>query len=862
MAGYPARFLAGQLVWTTTGTVWALWRVEAKTYPFLATREKIELHDRTRAALMSLGTESMLLSVCEPIDPAGVVEAMVEGVDLDRHPAWVEVATEALDNLGDVELWRRSHWLAVQLPNRSTGGALKASLDAAKAQLGASFGLPPAPIRRQEVMDRQTQADQLSAKLAKFLGKDRVRPATAGELRWLYARAAARGIADLSYDDSWEPRLRSRGRGPDAVLRGPSLTPLGDAVFKEGGDSDDADRPNRHRRYLRVETEQGVAYQTFLVVADMPAVFTYPDGGEALHRADVMSFPVDWCARIRPIANADAQARTKRQARQLRGQFDEYDGETAGPPPTLAAAMEAIDDERAQLAANPAEPELETTFVFVVWARTLAELEGRADQLRSSYEANEYGLPRPTGGQLALFGAMLPGSPLPTVAKDYTQFSLVSAVSACAPWAGCEVGDPRGSLFAISLDGGTHAPVLFDAAYGPSINRSGSIGMFGALGGGKSYAIKRIAWDTLARGGQVVALDRTPMAEYVRFAEVVPGHAQVVQLGADADVCLDPLRAFPGEERIRYTIGFLTLLSGTSPLEVEGAILGDAVRAAAGREDACLAHVIDALGTEAARNPKAEDLYQRLANVARADLAHVAFGDRRPLRLDADYLVFHMPGLSLPDKEVVESRYLSRQMLPEQIISQALLYLVAAVARSVAFADRSRFAAVKLDEVWHLTANLQGRQLAKEMLKDGRKHNAAVWILSQQPSDLGAKEGGLVELLGTRMVFRQEDRSSAAAALEFLAMEPSESTLQLLTGPLEDGQCLLRDLRKRIGLVQVLPAPFPELHTAFDTTPDSGRADKDRPPGRIEEEADLFDELEEELGAAELSATAKAARWG
>ena len=68
---------------------------------------------------------------------------------------------------------------------------------------------------------------------------------------------------------------------------------------------------------------------------------THPEGGEALHRADVMNFPVDWCARIRPIANADAQARTKRQARQLRGQFDEYDGETAGPPPTLAAAMEA-----------------------------------------------------------------------------------------------------------------------------------------------------------------------------------------------------------------------------------------------------------------------------------------------------------------------------------------------------------------------------------------------------------------------------------------------------------------------------------------------------------------------------------------
>ena len=69
MPGYPARFLAGQLIWTKSGSVWALWRVEAKTYPFLATREKLELYERTRSALMAIGTESMLLSVCEPVDP-------------------------------------------------------------------------------------------------------------------------------------------------------------------------------------------------------------------------------------------------------------------------------------------------------------------------------------------------------------------------------------------------------------------------------------------------------------------------------------------------------------------------------------------------------------------------------------------------------------------------------------------------------------------------------------------------------------------------------------------------------------------------------------------------------------------------
>src|SRR5438874_5541880 len=41
---------------------------------------------------------------------------------------------------------------------------------------------------------------------------------------------------------------------------------------------------------------------------------------------------------------------------------------------------------------------------------------------------------------------------------------------------------PHGALVACCTDAGTFRPVLFDPAYGPAINRSGSLGAFGALG--------------------------------------------------------------------------------------------------------------------------------------------------------------------------------------------------------------------------------------------------------------------------------------------------------------------------------------------------------------------------------------------
>ncbi len=823
----PARNIVGQLVWTTSGSVWAVWRVRPKTYPYLPMGEKQGFHSRLRKAIVALGAESMLLSVCERIDPADVVERMVSGLDLEEHPAWVEVASRTLEDLGGEGLYRRAHFMAALLPHTSTGGAMRAAVGSARAQVGDSFGLAPSPVSAKEVSERQRQADTITTKLRASL---RVRPATPAELRWLYARAPRRGVAEPTLDLNWSPRESRRSRDREGAVRGPSLASLGDAVFYEGGERTDADRPRGHRRYLRVETEAGIGFQTFAVVSDMPHSFVFPGGAEWFARADEFAFPVDWCARIKAIPNAEAQVKAKKQERQLRGQFDEWDGEMAGAPPSLAQAVDGITHERTRLATNPGEPELETTLMFALWADNLPDLEDRAEQLRDAVQVDEYQLPRPTGGQLALYGAMLPGSPLPPVARVYSQWLMPSDLAAGAPFAGTDVGDPQGMLLAYSLDAGMLQPVLFDPTYGPQIDRSPSLFASGALGSGKSYFLKLLAWTVLARGGQVIALDRTAKGEYVKFAGVVPGVVRIVRLdaGAEAEVCLDPLRVFRDrKERVRYALGFLSLLTASNPTDLEGAALADAVRKVAERPGGRLLDVIGVLEEQAKSDPSADIVYRKLRHAAQGELAGLAFGDGPILDLDADLIVFHTPGLTLPDRAAVESAHLARQMLPEQVFSQALLYLVAATARSLAFADDSRFTGVAMDETWALTSNPQGQQLLFETIRDSRKHNAACWLASQHPSDLGDRR--LLALIGNHFVFQQA-RESVRDALEHLGIEATES----LVGELErsdegeeDGlvdeerivPCLWRDVRNRLGLVRILKAPLAELHEAFKTTP-------------------------------------------
>jgi hypothetical protein len=758
-------------------------------------------------ALIALPGESMLLSVCEVRDPWDVVAEMIDGVDVDACPAWAEVCSASADWLASNTVFRRRYYLAALLPPLHRR-AWHEPVSAGASAVTASFGLPPAPMPAREVDARRRQADALGSRLRPHLDLTAASP---GELRWLYARSLRREIDEPPLDESWEPQHE----GAAGVI-----AHLSDVMVKEGGDRGDPDRP-RHRRYVRVDAPQGRAYQAALTLADLPHEWTFPGGGgEWLFHIDDVGFPVDWCVRIRSVANADAQLKVRRQHRQLVGQLDEYDGEVTGVPPSLGEALAAVDAERAELAANPSEPELQVAIVLAVAAPGLPELEDRAGAIASLLEPHEYGVGRPTGGQLGLLRSMLPGAATASVCRDYTQFLLPRDLAAGAPFCGPDIGDPSGLLLGVGLDGGVPGPVLFDPAYGPSVGRTASLAAVGSLGSGKSFLLKRLCWDTVARGGQVVTIDRTAVGEYARFAATVPGETEVIRLGADADVCLDPLRTFTGEQRVSVTLGFLSLLAGCSAQSEEGAALAEAVHAAAEGRRPRLGDVVEHLarmgGDAATPDEAARSLARRLDHYRRLGAGRLAFGDGEPLRLGADFIVFWAPNLALPDRDTLLNEHLARQMLPEEVLGHALLYLVAAVGREVVFRDPTRFGAALYDEAWALHASPHGQRLLLEGVRDGRKHNGAIWLSTQHPNDLG--DGELVDLLGPRFVFRQS-HGAVDAACRFLGVPDSDEVAGVLERGVRSGECLFRDVRDRIGLVRVLPPLLPGLREAFDTTP-------------------------------------------
>lgn len=827
----PIRYLTGNLAWSATGIPWAIWRVRPVSYTHATLRARQDLHAATTAVLKRLTGEPLLLSLCAQTDPSDVAARMITDIDLDACPGWAETTDAALDLLCELDLSERTHWLAVPLPKTSQRDSWRAAAAAALTSVTDALGLPPAPVTAADVAAAQAAATRITSQLG---GLPELLPATPAEVLWIFTHTLHRGLAEpllssISHND--ESHLQARLHGQ--VLRGPHLASLGQACLTEGG-CDDAKRPVLRRRWLRVETGTGTGYQAFLALAEMPSSFAFP-GSEFLAGIDGFPFPVDWAARLKIVPNAEAESRSRRKARELAAQVDEYDSETAGVPQSLVDAAGDLSDERARLSAATTEVEVQSAITLCVWGDTPDDADTRAEIVRTSISAADYQVVRPTGAQRHLFTAMLPGAPAPAVTREFTQYQLASDFAMAMPWGSADVGDPTGMLLGLSLDGGVARPVLVDLADAPKQDASASLGAVGELGAGKSVLLKTLQIGLLDRGAQVIAVDRTPVGEWATFAEhAAPGRHQVITAGHDAAISLDPLRVFDRSTGARYAKFYLALQLQVAPMSPQGLVLAQAVDTTAASDRPSMSKVIGAL-EDTARTDKgtrraehAADLAGLLRVVAADPLGQMIFAELPPPKLHGDFIVFHTAGLTLPKKEVFASEYhMARQPL-EALIGRAVLYVIAAIAREVAFADPGQFCGVAFDECYWLTSSAEGQDLVLDIVRDGRKHAAGALLGSHDPEDFGTPV--IRGLLSAKFLLRHRDTHLAGRGLEFLGLDPADPQLTDLvtTGlsPISDpdrkGEALFTDTRRRTGRIQVLIPPVPRIADSILTTPGTG----------------------------------------
>ncbi|WP_406719114.1 ATP-binding protein [Streptomyces althioticus] len=864
----PVRHIAGHLVWSTHGSVWAVYRLhpgpDAKgqraetvqgTYVPAAVRD--EQLAKVTHLVRSLSGAPRLFGLCAQVDPGEVALRMIEGIEPagqglgeGAHP-WVENVEATLDLLEGQEMHRRTLWLAVPLQNES-GGQLAASLGAMWADVAPVLGMRAAPVARREVSAYREQASRVEAALAGGIGFRTARPA---EIVWMVQHALHRGLAEPLLTEAETSTLYG-GHVHGGVLRSPSYADLGQARLQEGGidpELDDTEelkgagpitqsgrsawwrlqaRSPLRRRWLQVETDRGIGYQAQLALAECPPAVGV-EAADLFAQLEMLDFPVDYTVDLTLVPAEKAREQVRRKKNELIDQADQYDARPTGMPASLTDAARDLGELDARLSRTSVEVEVQSVTVLTVWGPSAAVCDARARALAALLSGADYRAVRPAGLQEALFTLGLPGTARPGMLREFTQHQVSEDWALSGAFTTAEVGDPNGMFLGLDLDCGTTRPVMINVADAPKQDASASMGIVGDLGAGKSVLQKLIAEAVWARGGCAICIDRTPVREWATFARsAAKGRVQIVD-AARAEVSIDPLRMFDGPQGRHYALSYLTLQLGIGPMSTSGEVLHHAVERAAAGEQPSMHRVLEVLDEMSAneagrRQDAAATLAGLIRVVASSPLARMVFDPALPpVRLDAssasDMIVITTAGLKLPPKAAFDNPEVLHQQPLEALIGRAVLYLIAALARQSAFEDPQRFTAVVLDELYWLTSSAEGTALVHEILHDGRKHGAGLIAGSHDAEELGPDRG----LMAYRALARTTDRARARRGLEFIGLNPDDEELvRLVTSGLSpvghqgrEGEFLLTCPRQNTGRVKTVIPRIARIAASITTTP-------------------------------------------
>ncbi|MFF4836969.1 ATP-binding protein [Streptomyces sp. NPDC001315] len=864
----PIRHIAGHLVWSTHGSVWALYRLhpgpDARghreesvqgTYVPAAVRD--EQLAKITHLIRSLTGAPRLFGLCAQVDPGEIALRMIEGIEPgdqmpgSTHP-WVENVEATLDLLGEQEMHRRTLWLAVPLQNDAAGGQVTASLGAMWADVAPMLGMRAAPVARREVTSYREQASRVEAALA---GGVAFRPARPAEIVWMIQHALHRGLTEPLLTEAETSNLYG-GRLKAGMLHSPSYADLGQVRLQEGGvdpaldDAEDlagADRIGRsgrmawwrlktssplRRRWLQVESDAGVGYQAQLALAECPPAVSQ-DAADLFAQLETLDFPVDYTIDLTLVPADKARDQVRRKKNELIDQADQYDARPTGMPASLTDAARDLGELDVRLSRTSVEVEVQSVTVLTVWGPTAAVCDARARALAALLGGADYRAVRPAGLQEALFTVGLPGTARPGVVREFTQHQVSEDWALGGAFTLAEVGDPNGMFLGIDLDCGTTRPVMINVADAPKQDASASMGIIGDLGAGKSVLEKLISESVWARGGIAICIDRTPVREWATFARTAAaGRCQIID-AAQAEVSIDPLRMFDGPEGRHYALSYLTLQLGIGPMSTGGEVLHHAVERAAAGDAPSMHRVLQVLDEMAkAEAGKRQDAAATLAGLVRVvasnPLAAMVFDPSLPpVRLDAssasDMIVVTTAGLKLPPKAAFDKPEVLHQQSLEALIGRAVLYLIAAIARQTAFEDPERFTAVVLDELYWLTSSAEGTALVHEILHDGRKHGAGLIAGSHDADELGPDRG----LMAYRALARTADRERARRGLQFLGLNSNDpELLRLVTTGLSpvgqrgrEGEFLITCPRQNTGRIKVVIPRIERIFSSITTTP-------------------------------------------
>ena len=807
---FPIKYIDNNLVWNKDNEVFAYYELIPYNYSFLSAEQKFIVHDSFRQLIaqsregkihaLQIATESSIRSMQE--QSKKLVTGKLREVAVQK----IDEQTEALvsmigDNQVDYrfflgfKLMVTEEQLNLKNIKKSAWLTFTEFLHEVNHTLMNDFvSMPNDEINRYMKMEKL-----LDNKISRRFKVRRLEINDFGYLmEHLYGRD---GIA---YED-YEYQLPKKKLNKETLIKYYDLIRPTRCVIEES------------QRYLRLEHEDKESYVSYFTVNAIVGELDFPSSEIFYFQQQQFTFPVDTSMNVEIVENRKALTTVRNKKKELKDLDNHAYQAGSETSSNVVDALDSVDELETDLDQTK-ESMYKLSYVIRVSAPDLDELKRRCDEVKDFYDDLNVKLVRPAGDMLGLHSEFLPASK--RYINDYVQYVKSDFLAGLGFGATQQLGETTGIYMGYSVDTGRNVylqPSLASQGVKGTVTNALASAFVGSLGGGKSFCNNLLVYYSVLFGGQAVILD--PKSERGNWKETLPEIAHeinIVNLTSDKDNAglLDPFVIMKNvKDAESLAIDILTFLTGISSRDGEKfPVLRKAVRSVTQSDSRGLLHVIDELRRE--DTPISRNIADHIDSFTDYDFAHLLFSDgtvENAISLDNQLNIIQVADLVLPDKDTTFEEYTTIELL-----SVSMLIVISTFALDFIHSDRSIFKIVDLDEAWAFLNVAQGETLSNKLVRAGRAMQAGVYFVTQSSGDV-SKES-LKNNIGLKFAFRSTDINEIKQTLEFFGIDKDDENNQKRLRDLENGQCLLKDLYGRVGVVQIHPV-FEELLHAFDTRP-------------------------------------------
>jgi hypothetical protein len=790
---------------------WAVYKLHNASYPGLTVDRKIDVKDHLEGFAYRIAADFQILRVSREWSVQQYLAGALRTMDPRRghRDLWHDYLEQHRHVLEGNNTARPECYLAVRLRDAnlnladSLGRGISGGLTSLIRELATYLELSdPKSLGAEQLHNLMRIESRTFERAWGYVDCERC---ATSDLQWLVRRAYTRGLGEPLVEEQWAPQAIEFpfGDGADRYVSSRAeMLRLSDSLV-------DTTDPRR----LLVRSELGDSYQAVLAVGTLPETTVFPGSEAELMFAPLegLEFPIDMTFTASWIPNKSAIKTAHRKKIDADNQYEEETHGHHGPSPASEERPQVARELEAHLTTTDRPPMLKGAITVAVGAPDPETLEERVERVRSEF--GRMRLYRAPARQYELFCSTLPCQPFPV--EDYREHLTIDQFAAMVPTAANRGGSEAGPYLGHTLTG-SRQPILLDLSEASQSSRPPTVLALATLGGGKTVFAQKVAYEAFLCGSRVVDIDPKGDHNLRSLPGVSAEFHEEVEIGTDPKYrgLLDPLRISPPDMMFDVTVSWLTELLPSREddrvIAVQEAVkLVIAEHQRTGQEISCC-NVIDLLANS--EDEAARGAARALSVHVDQGLAQLGFAPREG------------PAVHVGDKQMVTLRVRNlrppraterQEMAQEELISLALLRLLAVFAMQVMSGNRRQHKVLLVEEAWFVQQDtIVGARLIEQLVKWGRSENATLILVTHKVTDTEE----LQNLIGAIFCFGLESEEEARKALRLLGLDPEDAAMRQRLLKFRQGRCIMRDYEGNIVQMQVHVVD-PEMLQTLDTTP-------------------------------------------